>query len=118
MSPLTVISGSLPDLPVQARTLGFLLREVYAVLQQRIYDGVAAAGHPGLRAMHSAVLRHLSPEGGRVADVARASGLAKQSVAYVVEDLVALGYLRSEPDPADGRARRLVYTARGKKLLA
>jgi DNA-binding MarR family transcriptional regulator len=68
--------------------------------------------------MHSPVLRHLPPEGGRVADLARATGLAKQSVAYVVEDLVSLGYLRSEPDPEDGRARRLHYTARGQKLLA
>lgn len=68
--------------------------------------------------MHSAILRHLPPEGGRVSDVARASGLAKQSAAYVVEDLVNLGYLRSEPDPEDGRARRITYTPRGRKLLA
>ena len=104
--------------PVQDRTLGFLLREVYALLQDRVYEAVAAAGHPGLRALHSSILRHLPPEGGRVADVARATGLAKQSATYVVEDLVELGYLRSEPDPEDGRARRITYTARGQKLLS
>lgn len=112
------VDRSLPHLPVRARTLGFLMREAYGRLQARVYQAVAAAGHDGLRATHSPVLRHLPAEGGRVADVARASGLAKQSVAYVVEDLVALGYLRSEPDPDDGRARRLRYTARGLKLLA
>jgi DNA-binding MarR family transcriptional regulator len=106
------------DLPAQARTLGFLLREAYQLLQQQVYAAVAAAGHPGLRAAHSAVLRHLPAEGGRVADLARATGLAKQSVTYVVEDLVALGYLRTEPDPDDGRARRLTYTPRGHKLLS
>ena len=104
--------------PLQARPLGFLLREVYGLLQERVYDAVAASGHPGLRAMHSPVLRHLSPEGGRVADLARATGLAKQSVSYVVEHLVALGYLRIEADPDDGRARRVAYTARGHRLLA
>ena len=104
--------------PLQDRTLGFLLREVYGLLQDRVYEAVAAAGHPGLRATHSAVLRHLPPEGGRVAEVARASGLAKQSATYVVEDLVELGYLRTEPDPEDGGARRIRYTARGNKLLA
>lgn len=102
----------------QSRTLGFLLREAYGLLQARVYEAVAAAGHPGLRAMHSSVLRHLLPTGGRVADVARATGLAKQSAAYVVNDLIELGYLRTEPDPADGRARRVSYTARGHKLLA
>lgn len=104
--------------PEQHRTLGFLLREVYGVLQEHVYAAVAQAGHPGLRAMHSPVLRHLSPSGGRVADLARATGLAKQSVGYVVKDLVTLGYLRTEPDPADGRAQRIGYTARGHKLLA
>jgi DNA-binding MarR family transcriptional regulator len=101
---------------VHARTLGFLLREVYGRLQQRVYDAVAAAGHPGIRPMHSPVLRHLPAEGGRVSDIARETGLAKQSVAYVVENLVVLGYLRIEPDPDDGRARLLRYTARGQKL--
>ena len=108
---------SLPHPPVHGHTLGFLLREMYGRLQQRVYDNVAAAGHSGIRPMHSPVLRHLPAEGGRVSDIARETGLAKQSVAYVVEDLVALGYLRTEPDPDDGRARRLRYTARGHKLL-
>lgn len=103
--------------PGEAHTLGFLLREVYAGLQRQIYAEVAAAGYPDVRELHSPVLRHLAPGGGRVADVARACGLAKQSVAYIVEDLVQLGYLRVEPDPEDGRARRLVYTARGRRLL-
>lgn len=103
--------------PSQFRSLGFLLREAYGLLQQRIYDAVAAAGYPGLRPLHSPVLRELPAEGGRAADLARATGLAKQSVAYVVNDLVTLGYLRSEPDPDDGRARRILYTPRGKQLL-
>lgn len=108
---------SLPQLPVQARTLGFLLREVYGLLQQRVYEKVAAAGHPGVRPLHSPVLRHLPAAGGRVADLARATGLAKQSVTYIVGDLVALGYLRTAPDPQDGRASQLTYTPRGHKLL-
>jgi DNA-binding MarR family transcriptional regulator len=116
--PLTVPDPSLPHPPVPTPTLGFLLRELYGRLQQRVYDAVAAAGHAGIRPMHSPVLRHLPAEGGRVSDIARETGLAKQSVTYIVEDLVALGYLRTEPDPDDGRARRLCYTARGHKLLA
>jgi DNA-binding MarR family transcriptional regulator len=104
--------------PAEAHTLGFLLREAYAGLQQQIYAAAAAAGHPDVREVHSPVLRHLPAGGGRVADVARACGLAKQSVAYVVEDLVGLGYLKVEPDPEDGRAKRVGYTARGRKLLA
>lgn len=107
-----------PAHPLRQRTLGFLLREVYGLLQDRIYASVAAAGHPGLRAAHSPVLRHLPPDGGRVSELARATGLAKQSIAYVVQDLIALGYLCTQPDPDDGRARQVVYTPLGRKLLA
>ncbi len=114
-SPARPSSGLHP--PLHARTLGFLLRETYGLLQERVYRSVAAAEHAGLRAAHSPVLRFLPREGGRVADLARATGLAKQSVTYVVEDLIALGYLRTEPDPQDGRARRLIYTERGHQLL-
>jgi len=115
--PPSTLSDSDLHLPIHARTLGFLLREVYGQLQERVYQAAAAAGHPHLRAAHSPVLRHLPREGGRVADLARATGLAKQSVTYVVEDLIALGYLLADPDPRDGRARRLSYTERGHKLL-
>ncbi len=103
--------------PEQARSLGFLLRETYAALQQRVYAAVARAGHPDVRPVHSSVLRNLAPEGGRVSDLARTTGMAKQSITYVVEDLVRLGYLESGPDPDDGRARRLSYTPRGRRLL-
>ena len=33
-----------PHTPLQSRTLGFLLREVYGRLQGRVYEAVAAAG--------------------------------------------------------------------------
>lgn len=119
--PSPASDRSLPQLPAQTpaqtRTLGFLLREVYGVLQGHVYAAVAAAGHPGIRPAHSPILRHLPPEGGRVSDLARATGLAKQSVTYIVEDLIALGYLHTAPDPEDKRARRLLYTPRGRQLL-
>lgn len=102
--------------PEDAATLGFLLRELYDALQQRVYAAVAADGHPDLRALHSPVLRHLPPEGARVADLARQADLAKQSVAYVVDDLAELGYVAIAPDPVDGRAKRVKLTARGRAL--
>jgi DNA-binding MarR family transcriptional regulator len=106
-----------PGSPASAQTLGFLLRELYEALQQHVYAAVAADGHPGVRELHSPVLRHLPPEGARVADMARRCGLAKQSVAYVVDDLMRLGYVTVEPDPGDGRAKRVKLTLRGCALI-
>jgi DNA-binding MarR family transcriptional regulator len=102
--------------PERAATLGFLLRELYDVLQDRVYAAVAADGHPDIRELHSPVLRQMPPDGARVADLARQAGLAKQSVAYIVDDLAKLGYVTIGPDPADGRAKRVKLTARGRAL--
>jgi DNA-binding MarR family transcriptional regulator len=104
------------SLPARSRTLGYLLRELYGSLQRRVYAAAAAAGHPDLRDAHSSVLRHLDPNGSRVADLARRCGLAKQSVTYLVDDLVRLGYLAIRADPLDGRAKQVKLTARGRKL--
>jgi len=104
------------SLPAQMRTVGYLLRELYGNLQRRVYAAAAAAGHPDLRDAHSSVLRHLDPHGNRVADLARRCGLAKQSVTYLVDDLVRLGYLAIRADPLDGRAKQVKLTARGRKL--
>lgn len=105
-------------IPERSATLGFLLRELYDELQQRVYAAVAADGHPDLREMHSPVLRHLPKEGARVADLARRTGLAKQSVTYIVEDLSRLGYVAVASDPDDGRAKRVRFTSRGRSLVA
>lgn len=104
--------------PEQRRTLGFLLRDLYESLQRSVYAAVAADGFPDLREMHSPVLRQLPAAGARVADLARRCGLAKQSVAYIVDDLARLGYVHVEADESDGRAKRVVLTARGGRLIA
>jgi DNA-binding MarR family transcriptional regulator len=104
--------------PRRQLTLGFLLRELYEALQRDIYAAVAADGHPEIREVHSPVLRYITAEGARVSDVARRCGYAKQSIAYVVDDLAQLGYVTVEPDPDDGRAKRVRLTPRGEDLIA
>jgi DNA-binding MarR family transcriptional regulator len=104
--------------PRRQATLGFLLRELYEALQREVYSAVAADGHPQVREVHSPVLRHITAAGARVSDVARRCGYAKQSIAYVVDDLAQLGYVTTEPDPDDGRAKRVRLTSRGEGLIA
>jgi DNA-binding MarR family transcriptional regulator len=104
--------------PGQQGTLGFLLRELYDALQREVYAAVAADGHPHIRDVHSPVLRYLTPDGARVSDIARRCGYAKQSIAYLVDDLARLGYVTIEPDTEDRRAKRVRLTARGDHLIA
>lgn len=103
--------------PAGQGTLGALLRDAYEWLAARVYGGLAARGFPEIRRAHSGVLRHIRPDGSRLTELAQAAGMAKQSMAYLVEDLAALGHVETVPDPEDGRARRVRLTARGRRLM-
>jgi len=107
-------------LPVteQRRTLGALLRLSYEALQREVYGGLAARGFPEIRPAHSAVFRHIGPQGSRLTALAERAGMTKQSMAYLVEGLAAAGHVTSAPDPDDGRARIVRLTARGERVLA
>lgn len=103
-------SSSIPD---QARTLGSLLRAPYRKLANRLYGELAERGFPEIRPAHSAVFRHIEPQGSRMTDLAEQAELTKQSMAYLVGYLQENGYVTLEPDPTDGRAKRVLLTKRG-----
>lgn len=104
--------------PAAARTLGALLRRAYEALATEIYGGLAVRGFPEIRRAHGGLLRHIPPQGARLTELAAAAGMTKQSMAYLVDDLARLGHVGTRPDPEDGRARRVVLTARGRRLVA
>ena len=104
--------------PDQQRTLGSLLRLPYQELQDAVYGALASHGFADLRTAHSAVFRHLDPDGTRLTTLAERAGMTKQSMAYLVEALASAGYLSTGPDPHDGRAKRVLLTHRGHKAVA
>jgi len=104
--------------PDQARTLGSLLRAPYRRLADRLYAELAADGFPEIRPAHSAVFRHISPDGSRLTDMAGQAELTKQSMAYLVGYLEEHGYVSVRPDPDDGRAKQVRLTKRGQAFVA
>jgi DNA-binding MarR family transcriptional regulator len=100
------------------RTIGALLRLPYAALSERVYAGMATRGYPEIRPAHSSVFRHIEPGGSRITDLAERAGITKQSMAYLVDGLVGDGYAEVLPDAADGRAKLVRLTRRGRAALA
>lgn len=99
-------------------TFGSLFREPYQIYLTWLYGRLKVEGFPDIRATHSSVLRRMAGAGVRVTDLAERAGMTKQSMAYLVDDLTALGYVTTAPDPTDGRAKLVVPTKRGENLLA
>lgn len=96
------------------RDLTFLSRD----LSRRLMVGSAAKGHEGLKLNWDTVFLHLDfQRGSRIVDLAQLNGLSKQAMSQIVADIEQHGYVSKQDDPEDGRARKIVLTAKGKKLI-
>lgn len=98
--------------------IGALLRHAWQEVRLRIYRGVQAEGYDDLTAAHVALFRYESIDGRRPTQVAEQMQVTKQSVNDLLRHLERGRYIELRPDPADGRARQIRLTARGKRLDA
>jgi len=71
-----------------------------------------------LRPTHGCVFRFVRGPGLRLTVLAEMAGMTKQSVGEIVDDLVARGYVKRIPDPADKRAKLICLTERGERAQA
>jgi DNA-binding MarR family transcriptional regulator len=71
------------------------------------------AGHTTIRQGHGCVFRFIHEGGSRLTELAESSGLSKQAVGEVVDDLEKLGYVERAQDPQDGRAKVIRLTEQG-----
>ena len=85
--------------------IGRLLRDAFALFERDLLDGLERAGATDLRPTHNAVLRFLDEEGTRASVLADRSGLTRQALTQIVDDLERLGYVaRRETRPTAGRS--------------
>jgi DNA-binding MarR family transcriptional regulator len=75
-------------------------------------------GHRRLRPAHARFMVFLGWEGSRITDIAKAMDVTKNAVGQLVTELEQLGYVERVPDPADGRAKIVRYTRKGRALIA
>jgi len=74
-------------------------------------------GLPGVRASHTSLFPFIELEGTRLTELAARVGVSKQAVGQLVEELEEMGILERAPDPADGRAKLVRFSARGRRGL-
>lgn len=86
-------------------------------LNERLMAQCVAHGHTGLRASFSQVLARLDSSGIRIVDIANSCHITQQAAGQLIGELEKLGYVKRKPDSTDKRAKQLVLTARGERLL-
>lgn len=62
-----------------------------------------------------ALFPHIDLDGTRQSTLAERVGTSKQAVGQLVDDLEEAGVLARIPDPSDGRAKRIVFTPKGRQ---
>jgi DNA-binding MarR family transcriptional regulator len=78
---------------------------------------LAKRGYPDVRPVHEFAIRAIAEGAASASDLGRELGVSKQAAAKTIAVLEERGYIAREPDPADGRRRRLTVTKEGKALL-
>lgn len=96
--------------------LGLLLFIPYRFMESAVMDALKAAGHD-LPLNQARVFQRIAPGGSRLAELAEAAQLPKQTVGSIVDQLERAGYVRRCPDPDDARARLVTITQRGRQLV-
>lgn len=98
--------------------LPLLLIGAFRSLIDELHRWLAEGGHPEARPLHGFVLQAIGPHGRTTSELGRQLGVSKQAAAKTVTSLEQAGYVRREPDAKDGRAVRVLRTARGEEMLA
>jgi DNA-binding MarR family transcriptional regulator len=99
--------------PLGPPLIGALLRLPWEAVQERMLERLHAQGFADFDASYLIVAQYPGPQGQRPADLAGRLRISKQALNHLLGQLERRGYLTREPDPEDGRSKRIRLTARG-----
>lgn len=107
---------SRPSRELDQRKIGELLRNPNAARMRHVEHGFAALGHPAIRQPHLPILEYIDRENGsRISYLAKHANITAQAMGELVDHLARHGYVERVVDPADGRARLVRLTDRGRE---
>ncbi|MER5841967.1 MULTISPECIES: MarR family winged helix-turn-helix transcriptional regulator [Streptomyces] len=90
-----------------------LLARAKDVTIEQLHRRLGEEGFEEIRYRHGSVFRFIDAEGSRLTVLAERSGLTKQAIAEVVNELERFGYVERTADPGDRRAKLIRLTERG-----
>ena len=92
------------------------MRLTWQRVWREIFTGVTEAGYDDVNPAHIALFGYPGLDGQRPSELADRLQITRQSVNDLLGHLEHHGYLTRVPDPADGRARVVRLTPRGRRL--
>lgn len=105
------------DLPPDRPAIGQLLVRLLGEFRKELSAAGEERGYTDLREAHMHVFGNVGIDGIRLTELAARAQLGLATMSELVTELERSGYLERRPDPADGRARLIFPTPRGRQLL-
>ena len=96
--------------------LPLLLFVPYRFVETAVLATLKEHGHD-IPLSQARVFQRINPEGSRMAELATAAQLSKQTVGSIVDQLERNGYVRRVRDPMDARGRLVTITAKGHEAI-
>lgn len=96
---------------------GRILGDALVRFEGRVLALMARAGYTETRLSHVNLTRHLDLEGTRITELARRARMTNAAMTELVDQCERLGLVLREPDPTDGRVRRVCFTESGRRWL-
>lgn len=85
----------------------------YRAMDDRVVRGMREAGFE-MTVAQGRIAQRIAPEGSRLTDLAQQAQVTKQTASILVAALEGQGLVERVPDPADGRARLIRFTRKGR----
>lgn len=108
----------LDESPDRAKTLFSTIVHLAGAWRDQYRQEMARRGYPWHLTAVGDLLDHLPAVGISQAALSATTGMTKQAVQQLLDQLEANGILKRETDPGDKRARRIVLTELGLRNLA
>lgn len=102
---------------VDRLAIGQLLVRLLREFREELAAPREEAGYGDIRDVHYQIFGNIRMGGIRLTELAMRAQLSLAAASELVNDLETLGYLVRKPDPADGRAKLIDLTPRGRALM-
>ena len=99
------------------QAIGQLLVRLLREFRNDLGTPRAEFGYDDIRQPHFQIFGNVRMGGIRLTELADRAQLSLAATSELVNDLESLGYLIRRPDPADGRAKLIDLTDRGRQLM-
>lgn len=107
-----------PELESREADLGITLALAFAAFATELRASLAGEGYDDLHRSFGYVARNLDEAPLTLSGLAARLGITSPGALKIVQQMEDAGYLERAPDPADGRAKHLRLTKRGRAALA